>query len=112
MPDQSPPDKSIPTLAAELWELVRAYVLQETVEPIKGMARDTGRFVVFGVAGSFLLGIGLILLAVALLRALQTETGDLFDGNLSVLPYLATLLACAIVAGLAVAKMGKRGSRA
>jgi predicted cobalt transporter CbtA len=91
------PDKSMPTLAGELYDLVRAYAKQETIEPIKGL----GRFAAFGVVGSLLLGIGVILLAVALLRALQTETGDTFDGRWSWAPYGLTLLACAVVAGAA-----------
>ena len=99
MPDRSAKasDKSMPTLAGELYDLVRAYAKQETLEPIKGL----GRFAAFGVVGSILIGIGVVLLGVALLRALQTETGDTFDGRWSWAPYLLTLLACAVVAGLA-----------
>src|SRR3712207_7852531 len=28
-------DKSLPTIAAELWDLVRAYAKQETIEPVR-----------------------------------------------------------------------------
>ena len=99
MPDRSAKasDKSMPTLAGELYDLVRAYAKQETLEPIKGL----GRYAAFGVVGSVLLGIGVVLLGVGLLRALQTETGDTFDGGWSWAPYVLTLLACAVVAGLA-----------
>ena len=99
MPDRSAKasDKSMPTLAGELYDLVRAYAKQETLEPIKGL----GRYAAFGVVGSLLLGIGVVLLAVALLRALQTETGDTFDGGWSWAPYLLTLVAAGLVAGLA-----------
>ena len=99
MPDRSAKgsDKSMPTLAGELYDLVRAYAKQETLEPIKGL----GRYAAFGVVGSILLGIGVVLLGVGLLRALQTETGDTFDGGWSWAPYVLTLLACAVVAGLA-----------
>ena len=103
------PEKSLPTLASELWDLVRAYAKQETVEPLKGL----GRFIAFGLAGSALLGIGLVLLAVAGLRALQTETGSTFDGNWSWAPYLIVLAVCAALLALVASKMGsKRKARA
>ena len=99
MPDRSAKanDKSMPTLAGELYDLVRAYAKQETLEPIKGL----GRYAAFGVVGSVLVGIGVVLLAVGVLRVLQTETGDTFDGGWSWVPYIATLFACALVAGAA-----------
>jgi hypothetical protein len=97
-------DKSLPTLATELWELVREYVKQQLVEPVKG----AGRFVGFGLAGGVLLGVGLVLLAVGLLRVLQTETSDTFDGNWSWAPYLIVLVVSAAVIGLLASRMGKR----
>ena len=98
------PDTSLPTEVAELWDLVRAYAKQETIQPLKGI----GRYVAFGVAGSLLLGIGVMLLALAGLRALQTETGDTFDGNWSFVPYLIVLFGCALVVGLAISQTGKK----
>ena len=97
-------EKSLPTLASELWDLVRAYAKQETVQPLKGV----GRFVAFGVAGSLCLGIGVVLLATAGLRALQTQTGDVFDGNWSWAPYLIVLVGCAIVIVLALSRTAKK----
>jgi len=97
-------DKSMPTLAGELYDLVRAYAKQETLEPIKGL----GRRAAFGVVGSVLIGTGVILLAVAILRALQTETSDTFDGSWSWAPYLLTLVFCALVAGAAGAAATRR----
>jgi hypothetical protein len=103
------PEKSLPTLATELWELVRDYVKQELVAPVKGI----GRFVGFGLLGGILLGTGLVLLAVGLLRALQTETGEHLQGNWSWLPYLIVLVAAGAILALLVSRMGKRsgGSR-
>lgn len=98
------PDKSLPTLVTELWDLVRAYAKQETVEPLKGI----GRWLAFGLAGSLLIGLGLVLLAVGGLRALQTETGDVFDGNWSWAPYLLVLAGCGVILGLTARGMGKR----
>jgi len=100
-------EKSLPALAAELWDLVRAYAKQETVEPLKGL----GRFIAFGLAGSVTIGVGLVLLAVGGLRALQTETGSTFHGNWSWLPYLIVLVGCASLAGIAISRTGKRKAR-
>ncbi len=72
------------------------YVKQETVEPVKGL----GRFLVFGVAGSLLLSTGAVLLLVAVLRVLQTQTGSALTGNLSWVPY-----GCVALLGVAVAAM-------
>lgn len=101
-------DKSLPNLATELWDLVRAYAKQETLEPIKGIKR----FVAFGLAGSLLLGIGVILLTLAVLRALQNETGSVFDGGWSFVPYILTLVVCAGVIGVALKAIKGKGSSA
>jgi len=90
----------------DLWQLVVAYFKQETIEPIKGL----GRFVGLGLAGSLAVGLGGVLLILGLLRLLQTETGDAFDGNLSVIPYLITLVV-AIGAAAAAVMAGSRDRR-
>lgn len=100
-------EKSLPTLAAELWDMVRAYAKQEVVEPVKGL----GRFLAFGVAGSLLLGVGAVLLSLAGLRALQTETGGTFDGNLSWAPYLIVLAGCAVLIVLAMSRTKRKDRR-
>lgn len=99
-----PEEKSLPTVAAELWDLVRAYAKQETIAPVKGLARWVG----LGLAGSFCLGIGGVLVVLASLRALQTNSGDVFDGNWSFAPYLIVLVGCAALAFLAVSRTGKK----
>ncbi|HEX2701753.1 MAG TPA: hypothetical protein VHM89_16240 [Acidimicrobiales bacterium] len=101
-------DKGIPTLATELWQLVVAYLKQETLDPLKGLLRFLG----FGILGSALLSLGLLLWLLALLRALQTETGAHFTGNLSWLPYLMSLAAGGVVAGLAVRAIGSHKRKA
>src|SRR5205085_11290239 len=88
-------DKSIPTQIGELWQLVLAYFKQETVEPV----RNLGRFVLFGVAGSLVLGVGLILLLLGGLRALQTETGGHFLGDSSWVPYIIVLAGAVVLIG-------------
>jgi hypothetical protein len=91
--NQNPP---LPQLVKELWELVVAYFKQETVVPLKQL----GRWVGFGILGALLLGVGVLLLALAGLRALQDETGTTFTGNLSWIPYL--IMFVALLAGGAI----------
>jgi hypothetical protein len=97
-------ERSLPVQVAELWDLVRAYAKQETVEPIRGL----GRYAAFGIAGSLLLSIGLVLLLLGGLRALQTETGDTFEGNWSWAPYLIALAGAGVVVLLLRLGMRKR----
>ena len=101
-------DKSLPTLVTELWELVVAYAKQETIEPVKAL----GVYLLWGAIGSIMLSIGLVLLVLGLLRVLQEETAPHFTGSLSFVPYLITLVVCAIVAGLAARAIGSAKRKA
>ena len=103
MPEPSDPT-NLPTHAQELWQLVVAYVKQETLDPVK----DLGRFVGFGLAGSALVGLGLVVLFLGILRLLQDETGDAFSGHLSFVPYAITLVLCGAVAGAALKARGRK----
>ena len=96
--------KSIPQVASELWELSIAYAKQETIDPLKGL----GRFLGFGLGGAVLLGIGSVLLLLAGLRALQTETDTTFTGNLSWAPYLIVVAVASALIGLVVLRVVKR----
>ena len=91
---------------SELWELVLAYFKQETTEPLKGLARVVG----FGVAGSLLLGVGVVFVAVGVLRLLQHEAPNAFDGNLTFVPYLVVIVGLLVTAGV-VFKVGTRAKR-
>lgn len=75
--------KSPQETIGEIKDLVVAYFKQETIEPLKGL----GRYVGFGLLGATLLGMGVLFLAMAGLRALQTETGSRFTGSWSWAPY-------------------------
>jgi hypothetical protein len=91
--DRPPP---LPQLVVELRELLVAYFQQETVVPLKQL----GRYVGFGLAGALALGLGVMFLAVAGLRALQTETDTALTGNWSWAPYaimVAVLLIGAVI---------------
>jgi hypothetical protein len=100
-------DKSLPAHATELWELVVAYLKQETIEPIK----DLGRYVAFGVAGSVALGVGLPLLVLALLRGVQAETDDHLTGSLTFVPYLVAAALSLLFMGLAAFGMSRNKKR-
>ena len=88
---------------SEAIQLVVEYVKQETLTPLKGL----GRYLVFGIAGSLALCAGLVLLLVALLRVLQTETGSTFRGHLSWLPYVIVCGAAVLMMGLAAWRITK-----
>ncbi|HEX4775762.1 MAG TPA: phage holin family protein [Acidimicrobiia bacterium] len=102
-----PESRPLPEVATELWELVVAYVKQETVTPLKQL----GRYVAFGTAGALLLGAGVVFCAMSALRALQTETGDTFTGNWTWLPYLIVTSALLVGAGLSWLARGRRKAR-
>ncbi len=104
MNSQDDAPKSIPQVASELWELSTAYAKQETIDPLKGL----GRFVGWGVGGAIVLGIGVVLLMLSGLRALQTETSTTFTGNLSWAPYLITVVAGLVLIGLALWRITRR----
>ena len=75
-------------LVVELRELVVEYFKQETVVPLKQL----GRYVIFGLLGALLLGLGAVLLGMAGLRALQLETDTTFTGNWSWAPYVIMMV--------------------
>lgn len=88
----------------ELRDLVVAYAKQETVDPIKGL----GRYIAYGVGGAALIGTGVFFIAIGLLRALQTETGEhltdsisLTSDNWSWVPY--AIVAVLLLGGAALA---------
>jgi Ca2+/Na+ antiporter len=98
--------KGVSEIANDLWILCRDYAKQETIGPLKSV----GRFLGWGMAGSFFLTLAVIFGALALLRALQTET-DAFDGNLNWVPYLVAMLFVAAAVVLAITAV-KRPMRA
>ena len=80
--------KSIGEVVNDLWLLLREYAKQETIEPLKPLAR----FMAWGVLGGVLVSLGVLFGALGLLRALQTQTGDHLSGRLNWIPYLVALV--------------------
>ncbi len=92
-------DRSDPGDIGQVVDLVKDYVRQETLGPIKGAGRWLGR----GVAGAFLIGSGCVLLVLAALRMIQNEFGRSFRGQwMSLLPYLFAFVVSLAVMGVAV----------
>ena len=81
-------EKGTGEVISDLVDLLKTYARQETVDPLKGL----GRFVGFGAGASLCWGIAGTLLTLGVLRVLQIETRDLFDGNWCWVPYIAALV--------------------
>ena len=101
-PDHRPPP--LPQLITELRDLVVAYLKQQTLVPLQQL----GRYIGFGLAGSLLLGFGVVFLALSGLRALQEETGDTFTGDWSWVPYLIVIVALMLGGALVWLARGAR----
>jgi hypothetical protein len=96
----------LPQLVLELRDLVVTYVKQETVVPL----RQLGRYAGFGIGGALLLGLGVVMVGVGLLRVLQTETGDTFTDDWTWVPYMIVFVA--LLVGGALTWKARRGWRA
>lgn len=96
---------SVPDTLQELKDLLVAYAKQETVDPL----RNVGRFLGFGLGGIALLSLGTVFLGLSALRALQTQTGDVFDGFWSWVPYLIVMVALLGVTALVASRITKGG---
>lgn len=103
--DSKPDKKSDDTLGDTL-QLVKDYARQETLGPLRGWVRYLG----FGSAGAVVLGIGLVVAAVGVLRLLQTETTAFSGPATSVLAYLITLAACVVIIGVVGWQISRRRS--
>lgn len=99
----------------ETYELVRDYAKQETVGPLRGAWRWLG----FGLLAAFFMGLGIVILLLAVLRltqdlVLHTWWPNHADG-LSFIPYVVTLLVGVGVSAVALSRISvfelNRGSR-
>lgn len=94
------PPVALPPMApdrtsGDLPDLLRRYVRQETVDPL----RNLGRFLGLGIAGSLMTATGVVLLGIGVLRLLQDWS--VLNGSWSWVPYLAVALALGMIAVLA-----------
>lgn len=88
---------------ADVWQLIRDYAKQETIDPLKSI----GRFLGWGLPGAVFLGLGLLFATLAILRGLQTETEAHLTGSLNVIPYVVAFVVTALVAALAAKSITK-----
>jgi len=72
----------------DAFQLTVDYLKQETIQPLKGL----GRFLYMGIAGSFFLAGGILLVLIGILRLLQTETGTALTGGWSWVPYVSVMV--------------------
>ena len=85
--------------------LLKDYVRQETLGPLKG----AGRWIALGVIGALLIGGGTAFLALGSLRLIQSEWPGTFAGRwMSLVPYASALLFCFFVAGMALMRINKQ----
>jgi hypothetical protein len=99
--------KSLGETVSDIVELLKAYAKQETVEPLKRL----GRYLGFGIGGSVLIATGFVLLVLAGLRALQTETGSTFTGSWSWAPYAIMIVVSLLVAILFLSFIKPKGDQ-
>jgi hypothetical protein len=99
--------KTINEIAAELFELLKAYASQETIGPLKTL----GAYLGWGAGGSLLMALGIFFLGLSLLRVLQTETDGTFDGSWSWAPYFIVAVVLVGVIVVAVRRIMKAQTR-
>ena len=97
-----PQPKSFQQVFSELWDLLKAYAQQETVGPLKNL----GNQFKWGMAGSFCITLGIFLLTMAVLRALQTQVPFVRDGpGWTFVPYAMAGLVLALFMGWVAFRM-------
>jgi hypothetical protein len=84
---------------SDLLDTVTAYAKQETLGPLKGGVKAGA----LGLAGAISLGVGLIIILVAVLRLLQTETTAFHGEWMSVLPYVIVFFAALVCIAVSLA---------
>lgn len=91
----------------EVFDLVKAYAIQETATPLAGI----GRYLKFGVPGALCLGVGFFFLALAGLRGLQEiesfNGGDDGIGWFVFAPYAIVFAVAAMVLGFLATRITK-----
>ncbi len=88
---------------ADIIDTVKAYGRQEVLGPLSGV----GRWVAYGAAGAFVLGLGLVLVLLGLLRLLQTEWERSSSGALTWVAYVIVLLVTLALLAVTVSRIRK-----
>ena len=69
------------------------FAKQEALDPICALKR----YVVWGLAGAVLFAVGLPLVLLGALRAIELETSPHLGGTLSWIPYVAVMVLCVVI---------------
>jgi hypothetical protein len=83
--------------------LVREYAKQETIGPLRG----AGQWIGYGAIGALILGAGLALVLLGVLRLIQAEWDRAASGSLSWLAYVIVLVVCVVAIAIAVSRINK-----
>ncbi len=97
------PDSKQDASLGEVIEFVKTYAKQETIGPLKGV----GRWLAFGAAAAFAMGLGLMIMLLGLLRLIQTEADRLATGSLSWAAYGITLIVTVVLLVLTLMRIKK-----
>lgn len=90
---------------SEAVQVVKDYVRQETLCPLKGARRWIG----YGVLGALLIGVGTAFLSLGVLRMIQAEFAPTFRGRwMALVPYLAAFGFSLVVGVLAFSRISKQ----
>lgn len=98
-PPNGPVDK-----VGDLFDSVKQYARQETLEPIKGALRWVG----VGSVAALSLGLALIFSTLAVLRLSQDLGGTVLDGSWSFLHYFITLIVVAVLVAVTFSRVSRR----
>ena len=88
----------------DLFDSVKQYARQETLEPIKGAVR----WVAVGTMAALCLGLALVFSALAILRLSQDLGGTALDGSWSFVHYIITLCVVAIIVAVTFSRVSRR----
>jgi cytochrome c biogenesis protein CcdA len=97
------PDSKQDASLGEVIEFVKTYAKQETVDPLKG----AGRWLGYGAAAAFAMGLGLMIVLLGVLRLVQTEFDRLATGSLSWAAYAVTLVVTLVLLAITLLRVKK-----
>lgn len=97
------PDSKQDASLGEVIEFVKVYAKQETLDPLKG----AGRWLAYGAAAAFAMGLGLMIVLLGILRLIQTELDRLSTGSLSWAAYAVTLIVTVVLLVITLLRVKK-----
>jgi hypothetical protein len=89
--------------AQEIQQLLVSYAKQETITPLKSL----GRYLSFGLAGSFMVFVGAFFTGLGVLRLMQSFGPFAGSSWASTLPYVVAIVVLAVLVGLIYAALSR-----